>query len=336
MIQAGKFITHVDEPMVKLPVEQLFRSILNPKPEVESAIRQLRLLLSIDPKKYAIAKRQLPYFVCGIFNPAFRKGDNFAWIQHFVLDIDHLTEKGLDAESLKKRLSFDSRVEMAFVSPGGDGLKLMFQLSEKCYDKAQFSIFYKAFSFAFANEYQLNQVIDGVTSDVTRACFISVDQQAYFNSECTPIEMRSVVDFDNSSQVRELQGLFKQKEPIIQQTPPAEKGPDMAALLQIKQRLNPNFKPKPEKTYFVPQEVEQAMDAINLRMRQEGIELSAIRNISYGKKLIFKLGFQEGEINLFYGRKGFSVVQSPRNGTSPEMNQVCAAIIEEVLFIGTV
>ncbi len=334
MIQAGKYITRADEPMVKLPVEHLYRSIRSPRPEVESAIRQLRQLLSIDAKKYAIAKRQLPYFVCGIFNPAYRKGDHFAWIQHFMLDIDHLAEKGLEAESLKQRLSHDSRVEMAFDSPGGDGLKLMFRLTEKCFDKGQFSLFYKAFSLAFAGEYQLNQVLDGVTSDVTRACFISVDPLVHYNPQCTPVAMGAFVDFNSSSQVRELQGVFRQTEAEQSLEPPREKGPDEAALLLIKQRLNPNFKPRLEKSYYVPQEVEQAVEAITARMQQEGIEVALLRSISYGKKLVFKLGFQEGEVNLFYGRKGFSVVQSMRNGTSKQMNEVCVAIISEVLFGG--
>ena len=36
---------------------------------------------------------------------------------------------------------------------------------------------------------------------------------------------------------------------------------------------------------------------------------------------------KQAEINLFFGKKGFSVVQSPRTGTNAELNQLMADLI---------
>lgn len=36
----------------------------------------------------------------------------------------------------------------------------------------------------------------------------------------------------------------------------------------------------------------------------------------------FTLGLKRAELNLFFGKKGFSVVCSPRTGTDSELNQL--------------
>ena len=74
----------------------------NPKPEIINKIRQLRIVRNIDLKQYTQLKKQLPYFVCGIFNPNIRRIENFAFCEYFVIDIDHITEKGFDIVSLRE------------------------------------------------------------------------------------------------------------------------------------------------------------------------------------------------------------------------------------------
>ena len=44
------------------------------------------------------------------------------------------------------------------------------------------------------------------------------------------------------------------------------------------------------------------------------------------------MGVRLGEINLFYGKRGFSVVQSPRSGTSDELNRLLADLITSYLL----
>jgi hypothetical protein len=63
-----------------------------------------------------------------------------------------------------------------------------------------------------------------------------------------------------------------------------------------------------------------------------GIQTTEVINIHYGKKFRFQLGIRQAEINVFYGRKGFSVVQTPRNGTDKELNEVTWKILCEMLI----
>jgi hypothetical protein len=97
--------------------------------------------------------------------------------------------KDLNVETVKNRIRDDERVLLSFASPSEDGVKLMFRLCERCYDSGLFSVFYKEFLRRFSEQYQLEQVTDKRTSDVTRACFLSVDRNAYFNSNCEPVDM---------------------------------------------------------------------------------------------------------------------------------------------------
>lgn len=39
------------------------------------------------------------------------------------------------------------------------------------------------------------------------------------------------------------------------------------------------------------------------------------------------MGMKQAEVNLFYGKRGFSVVQSPRTGTNADLNQLMANLI---------
>ncbi len=335
MLQAGKLITQINDPLVKIQPEYLYHAVKNPKPEVAAAIRQLRLVHSIDENRYRQMKKQLPYVTCGIFNPPFRRTENFGWISHFILDIDHLSQKELNLENIKAKLTADQRIKLIFTSPGEDGLKVLFSLKDKCFDAAQFSLFYKVFARSFSVQYQLEQVIDKQTSDVTRACFISFDPDATYNPMAESVDLTAFVDFSNPLGTFELQKELQKEEKDnvveIRQEDQDSRGPDPDTLATIKARLNPSYRTKREKIIFVPEEMENTVTQIITNLQNEGIETKEVINIHYGKKFKFRLEAKEAEINVFYGKRGFTVVQSPRNGTHPELNNVCAQLISELL-----
>ena len=131
MLSVGTNITSQADALKKVQVEYLYRSLRNPKPEINAKINQLRIIRNIDSKKYSLLKRQLPYVVCGMFNPPYRRTENFAYTEYFMVDIDHLYEKGLDPMAVRSRLQTDNRVMMCFLSPGEDGLKVLFRLKER-------------------------------------------------------------------------------------------------------------------------------------------------------------------------------------------------------------
>nr|WP_320059534.1 hypothetical protein [uncultured Bacteroides sp.] len=78
----------------------------------------------------------------------------------------------------------------------------------------------------------------------------------------------------------------------------------------------------------MPEQLDEVMEGLKEYIEKTGVLLYQILNIQYGKKLRFKTGIRESEINLFFGKRGFSVVQSPRCGTSEELNKLMAELIE--------
>ena len=340
MIMAGGNIQSPADMLRKVQEDYLYHSLLHPKPEIAARLRQLRVAYRIDSKQYAVQKRSLPYVVCGIFNPPYRRTENFAYIENFIVDIDHLASKELNMAEVRKRIQADSRVLICFASPSEDGLKVMFRLNERCYDAGLFSIFYKEFLKQFSNQHGLEQVADSRTSDVTRACFISVDSEAYYNTLADPVYLAEYVDmsqpldvFDKKVQQdkeeKEVEQRQKEQERECRQVDPGKEVMD-----RIKQRLNPHSHTKPQKPpVFVPAQLAEIMNNLKAYIEATGLVVTEIISIQYGKKIRIKMGLKEAEINLFFGKRGFSVVRSPRCGTNDELNDICAQLVQA--FIDT-
>lgn len=332
MISCGNNIRSTEENLQKVRVDYLYQCIRVPRTDVAEKIARLRIIKGLDAKMYATQKRELPFFVCGMFTPAFRRKENFAYTEYFVLDIDHVQEKGHDLGELKQRLVNDSRVVLCFISPGQDGLKLMFKLKSRCYDAGIYSIFYKLFASMFSKQYNLQQVIDDRTCDVSRACFMSIDPDVYYNPVAELVDWEQMVNeqnsmalFENVKQVEEEQqqlGKESVKAEFVSNEPGAE------TMQRIKSLLNPaRAKKEKIKEYFVPGILNDIIGDLKRYIEQTGAIVTEIRDISYGKKIGVQVGLKFAEINLFYGKRGFNVVKSPKQGTSEELNAVVAELV---------
>ena len=277
----------------------------------------------------------MPYVVCGHFTPNFRKKENFAYTETFILDIDHVSEKNLDLAAVRQQIQADTRVLLCFASPGEDGLKVMFRLSERCYDPGIYTLFYKAFARDFSLRYHLEQAIDNKTSDVARACFISIDHNAYYNPQCEAVNIKAFVNPDNPINVADTRHELEQhqkmqKETFAASTEPRLKDPDAEVLQRIKQQLNKDkATPKPAPEAFVPERLNELVEPLKQHIQQTGLVVTEIANIQYAKKIKVRMGQKDAEVNLFYGKRGFSVVISPRRGTNEELNEVVAKLIEQ-------
>lgn len=341
MISIGYNITAPNDPLKKVPLEMFWRSICTPKDDTAALVRQLRVVRNLNPKQYAVLKRNLPYAVCAIFNPQFRKTENFAYTEYFVLDLDHLSDKGVDMQSLRSRVQSDSRVALCFVSPSEDGLKLFFRLSERCYDAGVFSLFYKMFAQQFAKQYGIDQVLDARTCDVARACFVSVDPQAYLNAYAEAVNLKAFVDPDAPFNFFELQKEVEKQQrqkneevaqPVADPEPKADVGDDVYA--NIKAILNPDSRPKASKPpAYVPPELEKEMEGLVDFVKSTGTEVVEIVSIQYGKKIRTRVGANLAETNVFYGKRGYSVVVSPRTGTNAELNQLVGQLMKRYFKI---
>lgn len=334
MLQVGKQITQVNDTLQTVSLNYLYNAIKSPKQEISSQIRQLRAVAEIDKVRYRELKKKLPYIVCGRFSPPYRKSENFAWIKCFIIDIDHIQEKQINIIDLKQKLSKDERVVMIFASPSNDGLKVVFELKDKCYDLKKFSIFYKTFAQELSNRYSIDQVIDTRTSDATRACFISEDSDIYFNSDAELVSMDQYVNFENVEEVDQIEFNFRDDKNNTLDIPTKDENKQLSddVLLKIKQKLNPNIRLKAEKKIYVPEEINSIIETVTEKLKLLEIQTIDIRSINYGKKFILKAENMKAEINVFYGKRGFSVVESPKKGTNEEFNKIASRAISEILY----
>ena len=339
MLSVGTNITSQADDLKKVKVEYLYHSLRNPKPEISAKINQLRIIRNIDNKRYSLLKRQLPYVVCGMFNPPYRRTENFAYTEYFIVDIDHLYEKGLDPLAVRSRLQTDNRVVMCFLSPGEDGLKVLFRLKERCYDAGIYSLFYKTFIKKLSIMHGLEQVIDEHTSDVCRACFISIDKEAYYNPEAEAVDLETYIDRNNVSAMLEIRSALIKEEKEKAKDKKAEEtkeekhvDPDAEVMARVKALLNPKGKTVQKPEPYVPERLEEIMGELKTYVENTGVVLYEVKSIQYGKKLRFKMGLKLAELNLFYGKHGFTVVQSPRCGVSADFNELMAQLVEGFIF----
>lgn len=335
LLNLGQSIVSPNDPLKQITVNELYQRVTKPDSALQSTIQQLRTVLSIEPKRYQAIKRMLPYVTCGSFNPPYRRTENFSSISSFIIDIDHLGGKGIDIGELRARLIKDNSIHLMFASPSNDGLKLLFFLSEKCFDHAKYSMFYKLFVTRFAAMHNLGLVVDKCTSDVTRACFLSIDEEAWFNPFAVAVEMKQYVDFDNSVIVDAAQAEIKEAEAkqkeLNTQTPSLVQNdlpPDI--LQQIKEKLNPNIKAKCEKQLVVPEELNEAEQVVKERMSELGILVKQVDPINYGKKFVFELALRKAQLNLFYGKRGYVIVKQPISGADAELTDVVHQIMCEI------
>lgn len=336
MLLFGTNIQSAADELKKVQEEYLYNSLRNPKPTIAATIQQLRIVYSMDAKAYVQLKRRLPYFVCGQFNPPFRRKENFAYTESFILDFDHLSSKQLSMKTIRDNIVKDEQVMMCFTSPSEDGLKVMFRLKERCYDAGLYSIFYKAFAATFAMRHNLTQVTDSKTSDVARACFISIDPNAYFNPNSIPVDIKAYLDESNPDLLFKIKHEQDEHDKVIKKNDADQvslpKDPDKDILTRIRQQLNPKAQlPIEQHPAYVPERLNEIIAELKLFIEETGLQVTEIINIQYAKKIRARLGQKEAEVNLFYGKRGFSVVISPRLGTNEELNELLADLIKAFL-----
>lgn len=333
MLMCGSDIRAAGDKLQRVAEERFYQSLVCPKPRMASAVEQLRIVYTLDARRYSELKRALPYVVCGMFSPPFRRTENFAYTESLILDFDHLADKGVSLDELRKRVAADSRVMMCFASPSRDGLKVMFRLGERCYDSGLYSVAYRLFAADFARHMGLEQVLDRRTSDVTRACFASVDPDAYFNPDAEAVDAKAYANGEDPLAFADAKRQAETKHAhaaTAANAPNAPNDPAADVMERIRRTLRPAAPPA-RGSVVVPAELDDIMDALRDHIGQTGIEVTEVVNIQYAKKIRARLGARKAELNLYHGRKGFSVVVSPRQGTDSELNNLLADVTRDFL-----
>lgn len=349
MLSQGQNITAAGDLLSPIGIDDLYRQVTHPSPAVEQLVTQLRTVRMIDDKRYQQLKRGLPYVVCATFDPALRRTENFVSTDCFIIDLDHLLAGGHDADELKEQLRGDDRVALCFTSPGGDGLKVLLRLAEPCHDAGLYSLFYKQFVRQWAMQHHLEAVLDTRTSDVCRACFLSVDRTAWLRAEAVPVDWRRIVDTSNAQALGDLRSELARdaaadQKPEHDATPPptaAERAraadPDADVMARIRAKLAGDEAARRQREserppVFVPAQVEQVMQGVREVIEELGVEVTDVRDIQYGKKVTMRCELRLAELNIFFGKRGFSVVTSPKRGTSQELNEILGRLVEDYLY----
>lgn len=346
MLMAGKQVTQPADVMQPITVEYLYKALLQPGTELAEKVQQLRALKTMQPQAYRRAKTMLPYIVCGKFQPAVRRKENFVYTQYLMLDADKLSAYERTPATLKQQLQTNPHILLMFTSPGNDGLKILLPLVQPVHDAGYYSAFYKTFAARFAADNRLHGIIDLVTSDVSRACFLSHDPEAYYNPNAQPIDPGTYLNPHDVNRLAEVQTLWKEAEqqaaghtppaaPVLPDTQPPDDDLPPDILLQIKQRISPRLAAlqqyQQQKQAIQPAALEQIMPYLQQALADAGLQLQQARPIDYGRQLKITAGNHWCEVNLFYGKRGFRVVKTTKTGSHAPLADVALQALE--LFI---
>ena len=146
----------------------------------KSEITEIRNSLKENNKnKSDELKNSLSGFtVSAIFDEKRRKERVIKYYGVMVLDIDNLKDEE-EVERIKKEIEKIEYTKMVFVSPSGLGLKIIVETNNT--DVERHTEVYKKLVNYYKN--QLNVEFDSQTCDVSRLCFFSYDETAYYNCE---------------------------------------------------------------------------------------------------------------------------------------------------------
>jgi hypothetical protein len=312
----------------KTTLSNLAQKIIAPEDSLKAGIQGLRRLKTIDIRKYALQKRNLPYFICATFQDNRRVLANFQAIDALVIDFDHLPESALDPAEVRNLVGKDSRVSLAFISPGGDGVKIIVKLQTPVRDPEIYSRLYKAFVTDFARHHQIHCHPDMVTHDVTRICFLSFDLDCIFNPEATAIAPEQWVNLYPSSEDLFHESVVSDTEPnplpvsipSANLTPVVKPGSDQLRAILFPEKKIIQTNPNED----IPQ-LNLLVHMLQDKLGEYGLQLVEATNIQYGKKIRVQYGLKFGEVNVF------SIVKSPKHGTDKEVMEALYNLINSLV-----
>jgi len=131
-----------------------------------------------NTKEAAFQKKSLDFVTfSGVFAPTRLAANLKEHSGLIVIDLDHIQ----DPESLKMQFQQDPFVNACFISPSGNGLKVVIKIKDGDRHKETFA----DLAFYFNQSYNLSdqEKVDPSGSDVSRACFISHDPAVYYNPD---------------------------------------------------------------------------------------------------------------------------------------------------------
>jgi len=364
---ANGFSGH-SQPLRAIPIEELYARIQKGSDGLQSQVSMLRgLLAQGDDAGYQQRKRFLPYFLAAEFRDGRRRMDHLVAAYGWVIDLDHACETPEQFLALRDRLWRDPRIELLFISPSGKGLKLLFRFAEPLRGSKPFSDAYQAFTRQFARQYDLQSVVDFKTHDVSRVCFLSHDPDVLYRPEPlllypdTYLELGMGYGYGGASSQDPLLGLSESlipplespgegasqeevvprpamqedipplPEPVDEEEASPSVEPTDEQWLQIRQTLSPE-KSVRQRQVQVPEEIEQLTPQILQAAQDLGLSIKDTLDLNYGRKFVFGYQHLWAEVNVYYGKHGFSVIKSPKSGSHAGLRDMGYDLLHRIIF----
>jgi len=144
-------------------------------------------------------KANLDYITpAGIFEA--RNNDKLSECSGYApIDIDNVESGQL--EDLKNKLKNDEYITLLFTSPSGNGLKAIITIPQ---ERENYSLYVEGFYDYLEGKYNIEQDNLDRRSDISRACYVSHDPEAYLNKNSELFyQKRRVLKSNKSKQKRE-------------------------------------------------------------------------------------------------------------------------------------
>jgi hypothetical protein len=153
--------------------------------EFKESIERLR---NLRDDEYDAAKRKLPHFApSGLFGSARRIEFLTEYVPVIILDVDHLGFE--EAINLRNKASLIEHTIAAFLSPGGQGFKILVLTDST--KETHLAVFNQVVAFY---EETLNIKIDRSGKDISRACFVSYDPDICINENVAVFKSEQLID----------------------------------------------------------------------------------------------------------------------------------------------
>jgi hypothetical protein len=324
MLYLGKNISSKEE-LQPVAFDSVAQAIRKDHYSLAAKIESLRQLLQIDRGIYNQKKKELPYFCFSNFKGNLRRSENFISTSYLVLDIDKLAL--LQLNELKQKLPEDKRIRLFYQTPSGLGLKLIFEFSEEIKSAKEYHDLGYSFGLAFCREYQMESNLDKATIEVSRASFLSFDAEAHYNENPVLIEPSEYLLL--GSQLSDLFELSnKPKEEVKKSEPSVEVYKDILVKLGNKgKRISTDGAVLSEFWLVFLKIMQPLLLSVACKMKET-------RSIAYGIQICIEHeNGESGEANLYFGKKGYTVVRSNKATHQQMLNEILENIIWQTVAL---
>jgi hypothetical protein len=156
------------------------------------------------------------------------------------------------------------------------------------------------------------------------------DLTAHYNPDAFPVDWRVWVQGPDG----EVLSATPLADVVVLPTAKIPKPINETAYREVLKQVNPRSTApaRREKQVFVPDELLPLEMEVRELCHGLNWDLVVVERLNYGLKFCIRQGYRSAEVNAFYGKKGFSLVRSPKTGTDPALSTLLYDKLYALLF----